>query len=225
MKRSIGVLLVFCLVLAASPALAADPCASVSSSVTLSELSTVEEDSIQAKGTWQAAGGAAGATGILLETRIDSDRMQSEAQAGTSGSWSITQEVTQGCGRHTVRFFAFPYVQDGTRQIHCLKQASSASKQFEISCAPVVEIVDCQWECSGEECTGTCAASARRGKLMYVPHWGVNGESWLAGEPSEGPWSQPVACEAGQRISFKVRDRDGRGQWSQMDEIGCGATE
>lgn len=218
MKRFIGVLLV----LAASPAFAADPCASVSSSVTLSELSIVEEGSIQAKGTWQAAGGA---LGVMLETRIDSDRMQSEAQAGTSGPWSITQEVTQGCGRHTVRLFAFPYVQDGKRQIHCLKQASSASKQFEISCAPIVEIVDCQWECSGEECTGTCAASARRGKLMYVPHWGVNGEGWLAGEPSEGPWTKPVACKAGQRISFKVRDRDGRGQWSEVDQIGCGATE
>lgn len=222
MKRSIGALVVLSVLLAASPALAADLCAGVSSTMTLSELAMAGEDSIQGKGSWKAAGGAAG---VMLETRIDSDRMQSEAQAGTSGSWSITQEVTQGCGRHTVRFFAFPYVQDGTRQVHCLKQGSSAAKQFEISCLPVVEIVDCQWECSGEECTGTCTAEARRGKLTYVPHWGVNGESWLAGEPSEGPWTQPVACKPGQRISFKVRDRDGRGQWSELDEIGCGATE
>ena len=222
MKRSMGVLLALPVLLAASPALAADLCASVSSSLTQSELTMVGEDSIQAKGTWQVAGGAAG---VMVETRIDSDRMQSEAQSGTSGSWSITQEVTQGCGRHTVRFFAFPYVQDGTRQVHCLKQVSSAAKQFEISCLPVVEIVDCQWECSGEECTGTCTTEARRGKLTYVPHWGVNGESWQAGDPSEGPWTHPVACKPGQRISFKVRDRDGRGRWSEVDEIGCGVTE
>lgn len=225
MKVALSILFVLLAAPVASPVLAADLCAGVSSTMTLSELTMAGEDSIQARGTWTVAGGAGGAAGVMVETRIDSDRMQSEAQSGTSGSWSITQEVTQGCGRHTVRFFAFPYVQDGTRQVHCLKQVSSAAKQFEISCAPVVEIVDCQWECSGEECTGTCTAEARRGKLSYLPHWGVNGESWLAGEPSEGPWVHPVACKPGQRISFKVRDRDGRGRWSEVDEIGCGVTE
>jgi hypothetical protein len=54
----------------------------------------------------------------------------------------------------------------------------------------------------------------------------VNGEGWQQGEAtSEGPWSHPVACDPGQRISFKVRDRDGRGYWSAVDEIGCGVTE
>lgn len=218
MKRLIGVLLL----VVASPALAADLCAGASSSVTLSELTMAGEGSVQVKGAWTAAGSAAG---VMLETRIDSDRMQSEAQAGASGSWSITQEVTQGCGKHTLRVFAFPYVLDGTRQVHCLKQASSTPKPFEISCAPVVEIVDCQWECAGEECSGPCTASARKGRLLYVPHWGVNGEGWQPGEASQGPWTQPVACKVGQRISFKVRDRDGRGQWSEVDEIGCGMTE
>lgn len=220
MKLSTAVLLGL---LAASPALAADLCASASATVTLSELKVVGEGTIQTQGTWQVAGGAAG---VMLEARIDSDRMQSEAQAGAAGTWSMTQEVTQGCGRHTLRVYAFPYVQDGPRQVHCLKKAASTPKPFEISCAPVGEIVDCQWECSGEDqCAGTCTASARKGRLMYVPHWGVNGEAWQAGEPSEGPWTHPVACKPGQRISFKVRDRDGRGQWSGVDEIGCGVTE
>lgn len=218
MKSSIGILLI----LLAVPVHAADLCASASSAVTLSELTMVGEGAVQVKGSWQAAGSAAG---VMLEIRIDSDRMQSEAQAGTSGSWAITQEVTQGCGKHTLRVYAFPYVQDGTRQVHCLKQAASAPKPFEISCAPAVEIVDCRWECSGEECAGTCTASARKGKLLYLPHWGLNGDGWQSGEASQGPWTHPVACKVGQRISFKVRDRDGRGQWSEVDEIGCGVTQ
>jgi hypothetical protein len=120
-------------------------------------------------------------------------------------------------------------VKAGERHLHCLNKVSSKPRVFEVSCAPLVEIADCQWECSGDDspqCTGTCTASARRGRLGYVPFWGVDGEGWEQGETtSEGPWSHLVACDPGQRISFKVRDRDGRGYWSEVDEIGCGVTE
>jgi hypothetical protein len=34
-----------------------------------------------------------------------------------------------------------------------------------------------------------------------------------------------VSCVPGQKISFKVRDRDGRGYWSDVVELGCGVTE
>jgi hypothetical protein len=41
----------------------------------------------------------------------------------------------------------------------------------------------------------------------------------------EGPFTQAVTCMPGQKISFKVRDRDGRGLWSNVAELGCGKTE
>ena len=75
MKVALSILFVLLASSVASSALAADLCAGVSSSVTLSELTIVGEDSIQAKGTWTVAGGAGGAAGVMLETRIDSDRI------------------------------------------------------------------------------------------------------------------------------------------------------
>lgn len=225
MKHGIWVLLGW---MAAVPALAEDLCSTATASVTITDLA-VGEDTIDAKGTWHVGGGA---SGVLLEYRTDSDRMRSESHSGASGSWDITRmkPFEERCGRHTLRVFAYPSVQDGARQLNCLARVTSVPRQFEISCAPIAEIVDCQWECSGGndgQCTGICTAEARRGKLSYDPFWGVNGEDWQKGAelPSEGPWTYPVACAPGQRISFKVRDRDGRGLWSEVDEIGCGVTE
>ena len=209
----------------AFPADAADLCPSATGSGTITELK-VEESTIQAKGTWQSGGSAAG---VMLEYRFDSDRLQSEAQAGPSGTWSLTQDLAAyGCGTHTLRLNVFPYVQNGVRQIHCLEQVKPTRQTFEVSCAPVAEIVDCQWECTGgnePRCAGTCTGMARRGKLSYMPFWGVNGEGWQQGEVAEGPFTQAVSCAPGQRISFKVRDRDGRGYWSNVDDLGCGVTE
>jgi hypothetical protein len=54
----------------------------------------------------------------------------------------------------------------------------------------------------------------------------VNGDAWqAAAEAGEGPFIQAVTCVPGQRISFKVRDRNGRGLWSNVAELGCGVTE
>jgi hypothetical protein len=117
-------------------------------------------------------------------------------------------------------------------QIHCLNRSASVKQTFAVSCAPVAEIVDCQWECTGgtdgkePQCVGNCTGSARRGKLTYLPFWGVNGDAWQSAEAAgEGPFTQMVTCVPGQRISFKVRDRDGRGNWSDVVELGCGVTE
>jgi hypothetical protein len=206
-----------------APALASDLCLSAAGSVTMTELTT-DEDMLQSKGTWQVSGSAAGA---LIEYKIDSDRYQSETQLGASGSWAITQKVDRRCGRHTLRAWVFPFVLVDKRQVHCLEQATFARQDFEVSCAPVAEILDCQWHCTGGndgQCTGTCTGNARRGTPGYVPSWGVNGEGWSTAEaPPSGPWSQAVTCRPGQRISFKVRDRKSR--WSEVDEIGCGVTE
>jgi hypothetical protein len=214
--------------MAAAPALAQDLCSAATASVTITGLE-VGETSIAAKGTWQVGGGA---VGILLDYRIDNGRGQMESRAGASGSWDIArmEPGDKKCGRHTLRVYAYPSVQDGAKQLHCVAQGSSEPRQFEISCTPKAEIADCQWECSGGEtpqCSGNCSAGARLGRPGYLPFWGLNGEGWQQGAevPSEGPWSHPVTCAPGQRISFKVRDRNGRGLWSEVDEIGCGVTE
>lgn len=218
------------LFLLAGPAVAADLCPTANASATIADLK-VNELSVTAKGSWQSGGSAAG---IILEYRFDSDRLQTEGQSGPSGSWNMTQDISgYGCANHTLRVTAVPYVMDGVRQIHCLNHTTYVKQTFAISCAPTAEIVDCQWECTGRQpgdnqphCTGTCTGAARRGKLTYLPYWGVNGEAWQPAEaPGEGPFTQAVSCVPGQKISFKVRDRDGRGYWSDVVELGCGVTE
>jgi hypothetical protein len=210
----------------AVPAVGADLCPTATASATIADL-TLKESQVDARGAWQSGGSAAG---VILEYRFDSDRLQSEGQAGPSGTWTMTQDLTKyGCGKHTLRVTAVPYVQDGARQVHCLNDSTFVKQTFEVSCAPVAEIVDCQWECTGgdqPQCTGTCTGAARRGKLSYVPSWGVNDDAWQsAATPGEGPFTQAVSCAPGQKISFKVRDRDGRGLWSNVAELGCGVTE
>jgi hypothetical protein len=214
--------------MAAAPALADDLCSAATVSVTIADLQ-VGEDSIAAKGTWQVGGGA---VGVLLDYRINNARGPMESHSDASGSWEAArlELFDKTCGFRELRVHAYPSVQDGPRLRHCVAQVKSAPQVFEISCAPKAEIVDCQWECEGGEaprCSGLCAGSARLGRAGYLPFWGVNGEGWqqAAEAPSEGPWSHPVTCAPGQRISFKVRDRSGRGLWSEVDEIGCGVTE
>ena len=222
-----GILLSLSLLMTlAAPAAAADLCPTATAAATIADLK-VNEFRVDAKGSWQSGGSAAG---IILEYRFDSDRLQTEGQPGPSGTWSMTQDISgYGCANHTLRVTAVPYVMDGTRQIHCLNHTTYVKQTFAISCAPVAEIVDCQWECTGGKephCTGTCTGAARRGKLTYLPYWGVNGEAWQPAEaPGEGPFTQAVSCVPGQKISFKVRDRDGRGYWSDVVELGCGVTE
>jgi hypothetical protein len=214
------------LILLAAPVVAADLCPTATASATITGL-TVKESQVEARGAWQSGGSAAG---VILEYRFDSDRLQAEGQAGPAGNWHMAHDLSAyGCANHTLRVTAVPYVQDGVSQIHCLNRSTYVKQTFAISCAPVAEIVDCQWECTGGKeprCTGNCTGAARRGKLTYLPYWGVNGDAWQSAEtPGEGPFTQAVSCVPGQRISFKVRDRDGRGYWSDVDEIGCGVTE
>jgi hypothetical protein len=214
------------LILLAAPAAAANLCPTATASAKITEL-TVKESLVEAKGTWQSGGSAAG---VVLEYRFDSDRLQAEGQTGPSGTWHMSQDLAgYGCANHTLRVTAVPYVQDGVSQIHCLNSTTYVKQTFEVSCAPIAEIVDCQWECTGGKephCTGTCTGAARRGRLSYLPFWGLNGDAWQQGDtPGEGPFTQAVSCAPGQKISFKVRDRDGRGYWSSVVELGCGVTE
>jgi hypothetical protein len=198
-------------------------CQSAQTAVTISGIE-IKDSTVQAKGTWQANSPAAG---VMLEFRVDSDRLESEDQAGTSGAWSLDHDIAfEGCGQHTLRVYAFPYVMEGNRQVHCLQKNTSTPKRFEVSCAPVVDILGCNWECGEDpkpECQGTCSASARRGRLSYVPYWGLDDANYQSGgDPSEGPWTQAVTCAPGQKVSFKVRDKNGLGFWSNVATRECG---
>jgi hypothetical protein len=198
-------------------------CQTSQSTVKISDLQ-VEGSTVQAKGSWQVSGSAAG---VMIEYRVDSDRLLSEDQAGTTGAWDLAYDIAfEGCGPHTLRVFAFPYVMQGTRQIHCLQKNVSTPKRFEVSCAPIVEIVGCEWECGEDSkpaCQGTCSGSAKSGRLSYVPFWGVDDAGYTSDNtPAEGPWTQAVSCSPGQKISFKVRDKNGTGFWSNVATHDCG---
>jgi hypothetical protein len=184
---------------------------------------------LQAAGTWRVEGTEAGA---MIEMRLDSDRMASETRSGGSGPWSFSFDYTgafRKCGRHTLRVYAFPVVKDGGRLVHCLGRGESSAKVFNISCAPKAQIEHCEWECSDEEpagCAGVCAASAKGGGPGLVGFQALNGQGYkVVDGPEGGPWSWPVACRAGDRVTFKVRDLQGTGGSSNVAEILCGAAK
>lgn len=200
---------------------AADSCAAASAAVAVTEV-VFADGVVTAHGSWEVQG----AGSAMLEYRIDQDRLQSEVRPGAAGTWEVTQAFAL-CGPHTLRVYAFPAVQEGGRLVHCLERGASQPARFTVSCAPVARIDGCSWECAGEgaerRCTGTCTASASGGRSLPMPFWGLDGAGFQAvPPPSAGPWTQPVSCTPGQRVSFKVRDRNGAGAWSAVAERACG---
>lgn len=222
--RSTGLLLLLAGLAAPLPAAAADItelCAAVTSTVQIAA-APYTDGLLAAHGSWEVTGTAA----VMLEYRIDQDRLQSEVRTGTSGTWEVKLPFKL-CGPHTLRVFAFPVAQDGTRLAHCLERGASTPSRFTISCAPGAEITACAWECSeeagGRHCSGSCTASVSGGRPPYLPFWGADGAGFQPVQPpGPGPWTQPVACAAGQKISFKVRDFHGTGAWSPQVERDCG---
>ncbi|HYG62026.1 MAG TPA: hypothetical protein VEL74_05565 [Thermoanaerobaculia bacterium] len=202
----------------------AERCAAATASAVVANSSTAEAaplDSgwtVQAEGTW-AAGAA---DGVLLEIRIDMDRYHSETRTGASGAWRVSQDFNL-CGKHTLRVFAMPMVQDGDRLVHCLERGTSAPQTFDLPCEPVARIDSCTWQCTEDDCAGSCTAGARSGVPDYVAHWGLNDSGYHAVEGfSRGPWTHEVVCKPGEKVTFKVRGRNGTGRWSNVAERACG---
>jgi len=50
----------------------------------VTELTYNKDGQVVASGTWEVSGGA---TGAMLEFRIDNERYQAETRTGTSGTW------------------------------------------------------------------------------------------------------------------------------------------
>lgn len=204
-----------------------NPCTGARAAVEISGV-TVDEMIVKSQGTWRAEGSA---VGVMLEYRLDSDRAQSETRTTATGPWSFTFDYSnefKKCGRHTLRVYAFPVVKDGDRLVHCLGQGQSTPSPFSIACEARVKIEHCDWECSDQEppgCTGICTGSARSGGAPgLVAFQGLNDKDYKTVEgPPTGPWSWSVICNAGERVSFKVRDQLGIGAWSNVAERLCGA--
>jgi hypothetical protein len=203
---------------------AAEVCASTGAGVAIKDVS-VQDGILKASGTWTAQG----ASSVLLEYRIDSDRMQTESRTGTSGTWEYAESIGRipRCGRHTFRVFVFPSVKDGSRLAHCLEQSQSDPRNFNVSCAPVASLGLCEWECADEpepRCAGICNGSARGGSVQKVASWGLNNANFaeIKERTPEGNWPFQVLCSPGDKVSFKVRDLGGSQETSNVAERLCG---
>lgn len=213
------------MLLVASTLGAADLCPATDAQSVVTQIA-YKEGQVVASGTWEVSGGA---TGAMLELRIDNDRLHAETRTGTSGTWSITQPFSV-CDRpiHALRVLVYPAVSGGEgRQVYCLDRFKrSEAAVFQFSCAAQAEVSHCDWECGdGEDarCAGLCMVTATGGRLKYVPYQGIEGqEPQKAGEPSEGPWNLQVSCKRGEKVAFSVRDNYGRGKWTTPALRMCG---
>jgi hypothetical protein len=202
-----------------------DPCVGVKAAITIDQQG-VEDGAIKATGTWQVSGGA---SGVLIEPRVDADRWQSETYPGTSGTWVFDQKYKWNkCGHYAVRVYAYPSVSMNGHLYHCLDNESSLPWRFNVPCAPKAEIMHCDWDCGegedGKQCAGTCVGSATEGTPPYLPFWGLNDRDYKPGEQaSMGPWTEVVRCAPGDKVSFKVRHLGGTGKGSQAVFLACGA--
>lgn len=200
---------------------AADVCAAARAGLTITDFS-VEEGMVKARGTWEVGEGS---PGVLIEYRIDQDRYQLESWSGAAGTWEFIQAFP-ACDRHTVRVNAFPSVKDGARVVHCVENVGSVTRTFDLSCAPVADLGLCEWECSEgppARCAGTCTGTGRSGVRGKVALRGINDDNYeLVEGPRQGPWTFTVTCAPGERVSFKLRDNDGTGAFSNVAERPCG---
>lgn len=179
-----------------------------------------------ASGTWAVSGGA---TGAMLEFRVDNERLQAETRTGTSGAWSTVLSFST-CDRplHALRVLVYPSVSGGEGNLHhCLKRFKrSELRQFEIPCGARVEADHCTWECEGGDaphCAGLCAVTALGGKLPYLLFQGTGDpKDPQVGDSSEGSWNVQVVCKRGDKVSFYTRDNYGRGKPSPLAERICG---
>jgi hypothetical protein len=207
------------------PAAADDPCAGAKSTVTVDRLA-IENGVIKAGGKWEASGGASGA---LIEVRIEADAWQSESFAATSGTWDFAQTFKWSkCGHFGLRVYAYPAVTVNGHLYNCLERASSAPWRFDVACGASAEITHCEWECEGDgegrKCAGVCTGSASSGVLQYRAFWGLNDRDYKpAQDLSAGPWTEVVHCAGGDKVSFKVKDLNGNGRSSPAAQLACGA--
>jgi hypothetical protein len=207
------------------PAAADDPCAGAKSTITVDRLA-VDNGVIKTDGKWEVSGGA---SGVLVEVRIEADPWQSESFTATSGTWEFAQAFKWSkCGHFGLRVYAYPAVTVNGHLYNCLERASSAPWRFDVPCGAEAEITHCEWECEGNggdrKCAGVCSGSATAGTPPYRAFWGLNDRDYKpVEEVSAGPWTGVVHCASGDKVSFKVKDLNGNGRTSPVVQLVCGA--
>lgn len=198
-----------------------DVCAQASAVVDLAEVK-MAGDELTARGTWAAAGNAAG---VLLEYRIDSDRMAAEARLGPGGAWE-TRIPGRDCGHHYFRVTALPLAPDRERQEVCIAKPATENTGYDAECVAPVSLSDCEWDCQeGPDgaCTGRCVGSIAAASGPFVPQLRIGDALFKSvGAASPGPWSLSVRCQSGQPVAFRVRQPGGRRDHSLPAEVVCG---
>ncbi|HBL27784.1 MAG TPA: hypothetical protein DD490_13180 [Acidobacteria bacterium] len=208
--------------LLASPAEAEDRCPATTAEGAVTQID-YKDGHVVGSGTWAVGGGA---TGALLEFRVDNDRLAAETRTGTSGTWSIVESFAK-CDRplHALRVLVIPSVGAGEGSLrHCLgQQVRSEPLQFQFHCGARVTIEHCTWECEEGACAGLCAVSATGGRLPYLLFRGTGEpDDPQAGDSSQGTWTVPVTCKQGETVAFTVHDNFGRGRPSPPAARACG---
>jgi len=200
---------------------AADLCANVKAAATITDL-TFADGVVKASGTWQVGEDSVGA---MVEFRLQGDRQWAESHSGTTGTWQISLPWDK-CYRSGFRVDVFPTLKLGDVLVHCTENGKAAIREFTGSCLPSADLGLCQWECSDEapaHCTGTCTGTAKGGTGTLVALQGKNDKDYqVVDGPPRGPWSWPVVCAPGDKVSFKVRDLAGTGGFSNVAERLCG---
>jgi hypothetical protein len=199
-----------------------DVCAEASAQVSLEQFG-MDGKEFTARGTWSAGGNAAG---VLLEYRIDSDRMAAEARLGPGGTWE-TRIGGKPCGRKIFKVVAFPLAPDGSRDAVCMSKPAAQDANYLSECLAPVTLSECEWDCGDgpdAACVGRClgAVATAEGK-RFVPQVRVSGILFQTVDaPSPGPWWLNLNCSLGQKVAFRVREASGARDYSLPVEIDCG---
>ncbi len=173
---------------------------------------------VVANGTWESGGGA---TGVLLEYRIDSDRYFAETRLGSRGEWAARFPY-ELCGDHRLRVFAFPLVGAGEHRTVCLGASRSAVAPFQNHCGTVPSFA-CEWRCEGAECTGSCSAAVSGGEGPFTLMVNSGRSGFREAAPAgPGPFEFEVRCRAGDAVRLRARGGAANRGFSPAVELKCG---
>lgn len=194
-----------------------EACAAASATVRLDSV-RMDGREVVASGGWDATGGA---TSVVLEYRVDSDRYRTEIRAGERREWNRRFEF-ELCGEHHFRVFAFPLVTAADRQIVCLDRAHSQKLTFSVHCGVVPSFTGCEWRCESGACTGSCTVAVENANAPVLLMLQEGEGGYRAAAPvGSGPFRIDLTCRAGDAVRVRARAQ-GANRFSPPVERTCG---
>jgi len=195
-----------------------EACAAASATVRLDGV-RMDGGEVVASGAWELAGGA---SSVMLEYRVDSDRYRAEFRAGERGEWNRSFPF-ELCGEHHFRVFAFPLVTSTDRQTVCLDRAHSQKLTFPVHCGVMPSFTGCEWRCEEEACSGSCtvAVAGASGPVLLMLQEGA-GAYRSAAPAGAGPFRFDVTCREGAALRVRARAQ-GATSFSPPVERACGS--